>query len=234
MPLSFAPVVRSGARVCPFSPVCSADTAARTMIMWVPHPISCGIHMKSEIPVDQAQARPRPRGPRHHYPAIRDVTTHSARHPVRSGWSAAFRSREPLNATVEAVTRRQNGQTDGVTRSSMPGRGVPGKRVFDRDPLDRLDRLPRDPVAADLVRRERVGGKPVGVEPAGSHPFQPAALDDVDAGRAALAEEPFQVGGGGGRHRPDAAARAVPWEPEHRRVTRVDGPHQRWLVRAGR
>jgi hypothetical protein len=31
-----------------------------------------------------------------------------------------LRSREPLNSTVEAVTRRQNGQIDGATRSSMP------------------------------------------------------------------------------------------------------------------
>jgi hypothetical protein len=31
-----------------------------------------------------------------------------------------LRSREPLYSTVEAVTRRQNGQMDGATRSSMP------------------------------------------------------------------------------------------------------------------
>jgi hypothetical protein len=30
-----------------------------------------------------------------------------------------LRSRDPLNSTVEAVTRRQNGQMDGTTRSSM-------------------------------------------------------------------------------------------------------------------
>ena len=54
---------------------------------------------------------------------------------------------------------------------------------------------------------------------------------DLGAGGAALAEEPFPVGGGGGRHRPDAAARAVPREPEHRRVPGVDGPHERLVVR---
>jgi hypothetical protein len=31
-------------------------------------------------------------------------------------------SREPLNSTVESTTRRQNGQIDGVTRSSIPAR----------------------------------------------------------------------------------------------------------------
>jgi acyl-CoA thioester hydrolase len=38
----------------------------------------------------------------------------------QSGCGALLRSREPLNATVEFSTRRQNGQIDGVTRSSMP------------------------------------------------------------------------------------------------------------------
>jgi hypothetical protein len=33
-----------------------------------------------------------------------------------------LRSLEPLNSTVEAVTRRQNGQMDGVTRSSIRAR----------------------------------------------------------------------------------------------------------------
>jgi catechol 2,3-dioxygenase-like lactoylglutathione lyase family enzyme len=37
-----------------------------------------------------------------------------------SGCGALLRSREPLNSTVELVTRRQNGQIDGVIRSSMP------------------------------------------------------------------------------------------------------------------
>jgi hypothetical protein len=31
-----------------------------------------------------------------------------------------LRSREPQNSTAELATRRQNGQIDGVTRSSMP------------------------------------------------------------------------------------------------------------------
>jgi hypothetical protein len=47
------------ARVCPFRPSCPGDSAARTMIMWIPHLISCGIHMKSEITLDHAAPRTR-------------------------------------------------------------------------------------------------------------------------------------------------------------------------------
>jgi hypothetical protein len=39
--------------------------------------------------------------------------------PGQSGSGAALRNREPLNSTVELVTRRQKGQMDGVTRSSI-------------------------------------------------------------------------------------------------------------------
>jgi hypothetical protein len=39
-----------------------------------------------------------------------------------------LRSREPLNPTVEFATRRQNGQMDGVIRSSMPALAcLPGR-----------------------------------------------------------------------------------------------------------
>jgi hypothetical protein len=41
-------------------------------------------------------------------------------YPNRSGCGALLRSREPLNPTVEFATRRQNGQIDGVIRSSIP------------------------------------------------------------------------------------------------------------------
>src|SRR3984957_19420340 len=40
-------------RDCPFRPGCPGGTAARTMIMSIPQVTSCGIHMKSEIIVDQ-------------------------------------------------------------------------------------------------------------------------------------------------------------------------------------
>jgi DNA-binding beta-propeller fold protein YncE len=44
------------------------------------------------------------------------------------GCGALLRSREPLNSTVESTTRRQNGQIDGVMRSSMPARAcLPGR-----------------------------------------------------------------------------------------------------------
>jgi hypothetical protein len=48
------------------------------------------------------------------------LLTRTTDYPV-GGWSL-LRSREPLNSTVEFVTRRQNGQMDGVIRSSMPAR----------------------------------------------------------------------------------------------------------------
>ena len=74
---------------------------------------------------------------------------------------------------------------------------MPAEQVTGRHPLDRLDRLLRDPVTAYLIMgRERVGRKLVSVESAGPSPVQPAALDDVDAGSAALAEEPLPVGRG--------------------------------------
>jgi len=53
---------------------------------------------------------------------------YTGRYTNRSGCGALLRSREPLNSTVELVTRRQNGQIDGVIRSSMPAlAGLPAR-----------------------------------------------------------------------------------------------------------
>jgi hypothetical protein len=54
--------LRPGLLAC-FVRIVPAALAARTMIMWIPQLIRCGIHMKSEIPVDRAAAGARsPRG----------------------------------------------------------------------------------------------------------------------------------------------------------------------------
>jgi hypothetical protein len=48
---------RGTAHRLPVSSGCPGGAAAWIMIMFIiPHQISCGIHMKSEIPVDQAAA----------------------------------------------------------------------------------------------------------------------------------------------------------------------------------
>jgi hypothetical protein len=101
------------------------------------------------------------------------------------------------------------------------------EQIVDEDPLDRTHRFVGDPVAAYLVWAESSGGQPVGIQTARLHPFQPASLDDVDATCVALAEEPFTIFGCSGRYRPDAPSRAVPREPESRRVARVNRPDQR-------
>jgi len=36
-------------RACPFRPDCPGASAARSMIMWIPHQMSCGIHMIMKI-----------------------------------------------------------------------------------------------------------------------------------------------------------------------------------------
>ena len=57
-------------------------------------------------------------------PVDPDVASSTA----RSGWGAAFPSREPLNPTVEPATRRQKGQMDGVMRSSIRARACRPRR----------------------------------------------------------------------------------------------------------
>jgi diamine N-acetyltransferase len=116
-----------------------------------------------------------------------------------------------------------------------PGASVAADEVIDNDLVDSFHRLLTDPVAADLVRPEAAGGQPVGIQAASLHARQPLGLDDVDPGGGAVAEEPFQVLRRGCRHRPDAAARAVPGEPEHGRVPGIDRPDERLSTRiAGR
>jgi len=60
---------------------------------------------------------------------------------------------------------------------------VPGEKVIDDLASGRLRRFVGDPVPAHhLVRPERLGGQPVGVQAAGPNAFEPAGFDDVDAG----------------------------------------------------
>ena len=54
---------------------------------------------------------------------------------------------------------------------------------------------------------------------------------DVHTPRSGLSEERLSVIFGRAGHRPDAASRAVPREPEHRGVTGIDRPHQRHRIR---
>ena len=74
-----------------------------------------------------------------------------------------MRNREPLNPTVEFATCRQNGQIDGVIRSSIPASAcLPHKIVNDQLPV-RFHLLVSDPVATHLMRPEGPGRQPVGV-----------------------------------------------------------------------
>ena len=147
-------------------------------------------------------------------------------YPNRSGCGALLRSREPLNSTVEFVTRRQNGQMDGVIRSSIPAAAcLPARSSTTTCSIAPL--LVSYPVATHVMRPERLGRQPVGVQAAGLHAPQPTGLKDMDPVRRALPEEPLTVFGRGGRHRPDASARAVPREPEHRCMARINRPYQR-------
>ena len=50
-----APRLRAGPDRVRYVRVCPGGTGARTMIMWIPQLISCGIHMKSEILSDDAR-----------------------------------------------------------------------------------------------------------------------------------------------------------------------------------
>ena len=138
--------------------------------------------------------------------------------------------REPLNSTVEAITRRQNGQIDGVMRNSILGLGVQVEQVTEVEAHLDLHGVVADPVAADVVGAEGLRRQAVGVEPAGAHPVEPAGLDDVDPTGAALSEEPLAILGTRRRHGPDAASADIAWKPEHRHVTRVDAPHHRRVV----
>ena len=95
---------------------------------------------------------------------------------------------------------------------------VTGDEVAERLHLDRLDRRPRNPVAADLrVRLEGGLRQPVGEHRGRAHPFEPALLDRVHPRRAA--EEPCCVGGVGRAVGPERPARALAREP----VERADG-----------
>ena len=79
-------------------------------------------------------------------------------YPSRSGCGALLRSREPLNRTVELATRRQNGQIDGVIRSSMPASACRRKQIADGDPLVASTvpgRVSHTPAAPALVGRFR-------------------------------------------------------------------------------
>lgn len=108
-----------------------------------------------------------------------------------------------------------------------PGPGVPAQQIVHDDPLDRFHRLLGDPVSAHLMRPERLGRQPVGIQAAGPHPLEPIGLHDVDPAGGALAEESLAVFSRRRRGRPDASSRAVSREPEHRRVTGIDRPDQR-------
>jgi hypothetical protein len=52
MLLTWALTAFTQARACPFRPDCPGGIAAQTMIMWIPQPICCGIHMIKEISID--------------------------------------------------------------------------------------------------------------------------------------------------------------------------------------
>jgi hypothetical protein len=65
---------------------------------------------------------------------------------------------------VEFATRHQNGQTDGVIRSSIRVAECPPARIVKDHPIDRVHRLVGDPVAAHLMRPERLCGYPVGIQ----------------------------------------------------------------------
>jgi hypothetical protein len=112
-----------------------------------------------------------------------------------------------------------------------PGPGVPAQKIVDDHPLDRFHLLLSDPVAAHLMWPEPLRGQPVGVQAAGPQAAEPAGLDHMNPVRGTLPEKPLTVLRRGGRHRPDASARAVPREPEHRRVACIDRPHQRLRLR---
>ncbi len=86
---------------------------------------------------------------------------------------------------------------------------MPAEKILYDDSLCRLDLLVGDPVSAHVVRSERLDGQPVCIKAAGLHPLQPISLDDMDAVRVALAEEPFtQV-----RCRPFSWTRSCPRPP---------------------
>src|SRR5215467_11613537 len=104
------------------------------------------------------------------------------------------------------------------------------EQIIDDQLPDRRYRLLSNPIAANLIGPERLGGHPVCVQAARLHSPEPAGFNDMDPVRRALAEESLAVLSRGGRYRPDAPARAIAREPEHWRVTRIDCPYQRLRV----
>ena len=70
------------------------------MIMWIPQLISCGIHMKSEIPVDQAGAWVR--APRASLRTAPTVTMH----PKVNGIGGHSEVRRPSRGHCQEITRR--------------------------------------------------------------------------------------------------------------------------------
>src|SRR6266849_958872 len=142
---------------------------------------------------------------------------------------AAERDGRFLHLPPERPDRRRYPKFDA-------GVGMLACQIIDGELIDRVHRLVGDPVAAHVVRSERLGWHPVGVEAAILHAPQPAGLHDMDPVRGALPEEPFTILRRGGRYRPDASSRTIPREPEHGCVTGINRPYQRrsLLVRGRR
>ncbi len=77
----YATAPRPGPARARFVRVVPGETAARTMIMWIPQLISCGIHMKSEIPLEPSRPACGRRGQPAHSP-------HGHHAPLKSAASA--------------------------------------------------------------------------------------------------------------------------------------------------
>ena len=77
----YATAPRPGRARARFVRVVPGETAARTMIMWIPQLISCGIHMKSEIPLEPSRPACGRRGQPAHSP-------HGHHAPLKSAASA--------------------------------------------------------------------------------------------------------------------------------------------------
>jgi hypothetical protein len=132
------PVLTSGP-ACPFGPNCSGAIAARTMIMVIPHLISCGITMKSEIMLDRAAARGRAL-----CPSPRTALTLTTRHfAALSAYSQGRRDAAPSRPDLDRERHRgDHGQRLVALAQRVPA-GHDGGH-FRGEELDEA-RVPRHP-----------------------------------------------------------------------------------------
>ena len=216
----YATAPRPGRARARFVRVVPGETAARTMIMWIPQLISCGIHMKSEIPLEPSRPACGRRGQPAHSP-------HGHHAPLKSAASARQGPKYPalrVGAALGVPGRcARLGSRPEVSHAVRVPAHIVSRTAHVRHALSAAPRpartVSRPPRPAHTVSRPPTSGTDCQPAPASGTRCQPAphVRHALSAGpRVPVAPLAFPRPAAGNRTLPESAA-VVRDDPDDRR-----------------